>query len=255
MVFEFIGNSLDFMLSPLLNMPPFWAIAIIAFILSVLITVIYKFTTNQKELKVLKEETKTLQTEIKQAQGDVQKMTDLNQKLLANTGKQLKHTFRSYIFTFLPVILIFGWMQGHIAYYPIMPDQTFTTTAVFKDTAEGNITLSAPDLQLLSQPSQESTGTVTWKLKGSAGSYNLEYSYGKEIFQRKVIISTEWKYTNQAPTSGIQRGSDITSINVNLDPVRPFGFSLFGWQPGWFATYFILTMLFTFPIRKVLKVY
>ncbi|MFH1181848.1 MAG: EMC3/TMCO1 family protein [Candidatus Woesearchaeota archaeon] len=257
MVFESIGNAMDFALSPLLSLPPFWAIMVVALVLSILITIIYKYTTNQKELKNIREETKTIQNEMKAAKGDMQKMTELNQRLLKMTSQQMKHTLKSYIFTFLPVILIFGWLQGHIAYYPIMPSEQFTTTVVFKEGASAeNITLSAPGLEMLSPAAQEiSDNKVVWKLKGDAGGYSLEYTYGKEIYLRDVIISKEWKYANAAPNKGIPKESSVNSITVNLKPVHPFGFSIFGWQPGWFATYFILTMLFTFPLRKVLKVY
>jgi uncharacterized membrane protein (DUF106 family) len=256
MVFEFVGNAVDVALSPLLRMPPFWAIAIVSLLLSILITVIYKFTTNQKALKSIKDETKAIQADMKTAQGDMQKMTELNQRLLKITGDQMKHTLRSYIFTFLPVILIFGWLQMHMVYYPIMPGEQFTTTAMFKaGTAAENITLSAPGLEMLSPATQAAGSSVVWNLKGDAGSYKLEYSLGKEIYQRDVIITKEWKYASAAPTKGIPQESSLSGITVDLKTIHPFGFSVFGWQPGWFATYFILTMLITFPLRKVLNVY
>jgi uncharacterized membrane protein (DUF106 family) len=257
MAFEFIGNATNSVLSPLLTLHPFLAIALVALVLSILITVIYKYTTNQKELKQLKEETTQLQKDMKAAKNDLPRMTELNQKLLEITGKQMKHTLRSYIFTFLPVILIFGWLQGHMAYTQILPGQEFTTTAVFDaGTAPGNITLSAPGLDLLSPAMQQANGQqASWKLKGELGEYTLEYTYGKEIYLRDVIISEKWEYANAAPNKGIPKESNIKSITVDLKPIHPFGFSIFGWQPGWFATYFILTMLLTFPLRKALKVY
>jgi uncharacterized membrane protein (DUF106 family) len=254
-MFEAIGNAIDSALLPLLKLPPFLVIALVAFVLSLLITVIYKYTTNQKELKSIRDETKTIQDEMKAVKGDMAKMTELNQRLLGLTSKQMQHTFKSYIFTFLPVILIFGWLQGHMAYTPILPGEVFTTTAVFEKEAFGNVTLSAPGLELLSPATQEVSASVIWKLKGDAGKYALEYTYGKEVFQREAIISNSWEYANEAPTKGISKASSVSKIKVDLEPLHPLGFSIFGWQPGWFATYFILTMLFTFPLRKLIKVY
>jgi uncharacterized membrane protein (DUF106 family) len=253
--FEAIGNAVNSALAPLLSLHPFWAIAIVALALSILITLIYKYTTNQKELKNIREETKVIQNEMKAAKGDMQKMTELNQKLLGITSKQMKHTLRSYIFTFLPVILIFGWLQGHMAYAPIMPGEQFTTTVLFKSTTAENITLSAPGLDMLSPATQEiSDAQAVWKLKGDAGEYSLEYTYGKEVYARNVIITTEWKYVNTVPNNGISKESNVKSIAVNLKEVKPLNF-LFGLQLNWFWTYFILTIIMTFPLRKFLKVY
>ena len=48
-------------LSPLLNIGPFWAIFILSFLMTLFITLIYKFGTNQKEMKYLKEKMKEYQ--------------------------------------------------------------------------------------------------------------------------------------------------------------------------------------------------
>jgi uncharacterized membrane protein (DUF106 family) len=252
-----IVNVLDFALTPLLKLPPFWAIAVISLILSLVITIIYKYVTNQKELKRLREETKTLQTDMKAAQGDMQKMTALNQRLLSNTSEQMKHTFKSYIFTFIPAILILGWLQAHMVYYPILPGESFTTTMIFKEGAAlGNVTLNATGLEMISPATQEiSNNQVVWKLSGNAGTYALEYTYGKEAYERTVIISKEWKYANEAPNKGITQTSSAAKLTVDLKQIKPLIIPIVGWQFNWFWTYFILTMLFTFPIRKVLNVY
>jgi uncharacterized membrane protein (DUF106 family) len=253
--FEAIGNAVNSVLEPLLSLHPFWAITIVALALSILITVIYKYTTNQKELKNIRDETKTIQNEMKASRSDMQKMTELNQKLLKLTSQQMKHTLKSYIFTFLPVILIFGWLQGHMAYAQIMPGEQFTTTVLFKSTTAENITLSAPGLEMLSPATQEiSDSRAVWQLKGDAGEYALEYSYGKEVYVRDALITREWKYANAAPNEGISKDSNVKSITVNLKEVKPLNF-LFGLQLNWFWTYFILTIIMTFPLRKLLKVY
>ena len=56
----FISPILD----PLLNLNSLLAVVIMSFIISLLITIIYKFTTNQKLMKDLKAEMKEFQNEI-----------------------------------------------------------------------------------------------------------------------------------------------------------------------------------------------
>jgi len=73
MVFESIFNAitagLNAMLSPLLKLPSFWVVLIISLIASFIASVIYKYTTDQKLMKRLKEEQKELQTQARKEKG------------------------------------------------------------------------------------------------------------------------------------------------------------------------------------------
>ena len=53
MVFE---NLLSPVFDPLLNLPTLLAVVILSFLISLIITVVYKFTTDQNLMKGLKEE-------------------------------------------------------------------------------------------------------------------------------------------------------------------------------------------------------
>ncbi|MBN2454639.1 DUF106 domain-containing protein, partial [Candidatus Woesearchaeota archaeon] len=269
MAFEFINNAVDPVFSYVLGAPPIVAIALISLLLSAFITVIYKYTTNQKMLKQIRGEMKELQKELKASRTDPKKASELNQQILKKTGQQMKHSMRSYIFTIIPVILIFSWMQGHVAYYNISPGEEFTTTAWFKEGADGEMTLTAEGLEILSEETQQpEEGKAVWALKGASGDYSIEYEYAGEIYRRDITITDEWKYTdpmlekekkifglNIGDKTPIRKDSDIVRITTDLKPVRPYGgFKIFGWQPGWLAAYIIFALIFTIPLRKILKV-
>jgi len=270
MVFEVANNIVNPIAAPLLGLPPLLAIGTIGFVLSFLITIVYKYATNQKVLKQIREDMKSIQQELKASRGDQAKASELNKRLLQKTGEQMKQSMRSFIFTLVPVLLIFSWMQGHVVYESITPNQDFTTTAWFEDGASGNITLQAKGLTLLSPATQQpADDKIIWKLKGDAGNYELEYSYQNEFYQRQLIITNQWAYKDQSLEKGnsifginlgdkvpIRKESDIKKITTDHRPQHPMGsFRLFGWQPGWLMTYIMFTLVFTFPLRKLLKVH
>ena len=45
----------------------------------------------------------------------------------------------------IPIILIFGWMNSHLSFDPILPGQDFTTSVIFEEGIKGEIELSVPD--------------------------------------------------------------------------------------------------------------
>src|SRR3989344_7479675 len=124
-------NLLNPVFNPLLNLNPAIGILIISFILALLITVIYKYTTNQSLMKDLKNELKELQKEIKELRNEPQKAMAVQKKAMETNMKYMMHSFKSMIFTFIPVIIIFGWLNGHLAYMPLQPNEEFTVTAIF----------------------------------------------------------------------------------------------------------------------------
>ena len=55
----------------------FWALIIISFILTFIVTIIYRLFTNQKEMKGLKEEMSEIQKELKESKKDPQKIIEI----------------------------------------------------------------------------------------------------------------------------------------------------------------------------------
>ncbi len=108
-------SILDPSLGVLLNFNIFWGMAIILAVLSLLMTLIQKYTTNQKELKVMKEEQKKLQEEAKKYKNHPEKLMELNQKQFEFMGKMMKESMGSIVYTTIPIILLFRWFGDYFA--------------------------------------------------------------------------------------------------------------------------------------------
>jgi len=101
-------------------------------------------------------------------------------------GKSMKPTF----ITFLPIILIFGWMNAHFAFQPLMPDQPFTVTAEMEKFVEGNISITIPEgLTIEGESSKEiSQGGAQFTVKGAAGEYYATLSHEDDKQDKHIIL-------------------------------------------------------------------
>jgi len=81
MVFE---NILDPIFSPLLNLPTIAAVILLSFLISLIITIVYKYTTNQDLMKQLKDEMKEFQREIKELRKEPEKAMQVQKKIYAD---------------------------------------------------------------------------------------------------------------------------------------------------------------------------
>ncbi len=258
------------MLEQLLFLGPFWTIALISLVVSVIVTLIYKYTTNQTTLKGIKSEIDKLRKEIKTAK-EPGKMAEINSKLMQKTMEQFRASLKPMIITMIPALIILGWMQSTVAFQQLYPNEEFNTSAMFEKTAQGEIEIAVPaGLELLSPANQKAAEKVAWTLKGPEGNYELEYRYNNEVYTKNIIITNKWQVKNPTlqkeqsflgikTSSGsdypIRKDSKINAIKIENKPIHPLGtLNLFGWEPGWLATYIILSLVFSMALRALLKV-
>src|SRR3989338_10877564 len=248
MVFD---SFFDFVFGPVLALPTFWAVLIMSLLISLIITIIYKYTTNQNLMKEMKDEIKELQKEAKELKDKPAEMMKANKKMMETNMKYMKHSLKPTLITFIPIILIFGWMSSHFAYESIRPQQDFSVSAIFQKNTNGNAEIIAPDGTTLidGKVKKIENDKATWNLKGAEGEHTLEFSYNGETQQKNVLITNGESYIEPSKkTSGT-----IKSVQINYKPKKIV--NLFGWKIGWLGTYILSSIIFTTSLRKLLKVY
>jgi uncharacterized membrane protein (DUF106 family) len=121
-----IGETAHLILDPslgfLLNWNVTWGMIIIVFGISVIMTLVQKYATDQKTLRELKKEQKILQEEMKKYKDHPEKLLELQKKQLEFIPKTFQLTSRPIIYTGIPLILFFRWFSD---YFTTIPDFRF----------------------------------------------------------------------------------------------------------------------------------
>ena len=249
MVFE---NILNTIFAPLLKLPTLWAIIVLSLFVSILIIVITKYTTDQALMKKLKDDIKAYQKQIKELKSEPKKAMEMQKKSMELNMKYMMHSLKPTIITFIPIILIFGWMSSTFAYENIKPQQEFSISVFLEKNADGNIELIAPEgIRVVDDTVKKiENDKAVWTLKGAEGEHIIEFVYNGENQQKAVLITNYNKYIE--PTKKIN-GGEIKTIQIDYKPRKLL--NLFGWKLGWLGTYIIFSIIFTMALRKVMKVY
>jgi uncharacterized membrane protein (DUF106 family) len=101
-----------FIIEEFIRNNPVLGIFLLSSVISLLITLVYKYTIDQEQMKELKKRQKDTQAKIKEHKNNPQKAMELNKELMSQTGEMMKHQFKPMLFTFLPIIILFRWMRA-----------------------------------------------------------------------------------------------------------------------------------------------
>ncbi len=106
-----LDSFFDSMFGSLIAWNPLWALIIISFGITLIITIAYKYLTNQEMMKKLKDDMKDHQKEIKANKDNTEKMIQLQKQIFDKNMKYMMHSLKPTIITFIPLILIFGYLR------------------------------------------------------------------------------------------------------------------------------------------------
>lgn len=248
-----LDNILDPILGPLLNLPDVAALAIVAVVISLLVTLVTKFATNQDLMKRLKEEIKELQKEARDLKDNPSKAMEVQRRAMDTNMKYMMQSMRSTLITFLPIVIIFGWMGAHYAFDTIGPGQEFMITAALDKNANGPVTLTVPEsFEINGDAAKEATGEeINWLITGTQqGTFDVAINYGDQQHAKQIIISNDRDY---APQTTKVKDSDVKAISIDYS--KNIVLNIFGLKLGWLITYIIFSIISALTLRRIFKVY
>lgn len=253
----FWDPAMGFLMGWALPLHPLVAITVLTLLISVMVVLVYKYTTDQNLMKQLKGEMKALQAEMKQLRDKPEQALQVQKKAMETNMKYMMQSFKSTFFTLIPIILIFGYMSAHWAFEPTHTGEEFTVDVLAKQS--GTVVTAYPPagITLTGEPEKAITdGKAIFTFKAAReGTHILVFKSdeGKETensYNVSLYVGSERKYEPETQTFDY---GPISSANVGLKKLIVL--NLFGWEIGWLGTYIILSIVFSMILRKLLKVY
>jgi uncharacterized membrane protein (DUF106 family) len=250
---------IDPLLDWVLIFSPIVSIIIIGLMMSVLTTVIYKFASDQKKIKKLKDDMKVMQKKMKEIPKDQpEKMMELNSKIMKMQGPLMKESFKSMIYTIIPSLLVLAWMSANLAFFPLYPGQDFTITAEFNEGVIGDVSLDMTpgSVEYVNGATQSIVdGKAVWVVNAKeANSYSAAIDFHDELYSQEILIVDVpgRKYSN--PEQIVEKGG-LKTITVGNKKAAPLqGIPILS-GINWLWTYILVTVICSSLLRKALKVY
>lgn len=111
----FVHSVLDPILNPLLGWNLTIGMLILVFLVTLITSVVQKYTTDQEYIRQLKKDQKEIQEKMKDIKSDPSQMMELQKKSLPLGFKIMELNMRATIFTIIPLILLFRWFMDYFS--------------------------------------------------------------------------------------------------------------------------------------------
>jgi uncharacterized membrane protein (DUF106 family) len=239
-------SILDPILGPLLNINPTLAIAIISLVISIFITFAYKYLTDQKLMKNLKEELKQIQKKMKDYRDKPEKLMSIQKEAMEKNMKYMSHSIKPSLITLIPIIFLFGWLNANLAYLPLEAGNEFTLEVFTARNDEINLEILPEGIEIINSVNHTTDKKAIWNLKGEEGEYTARIVFNEQEYETDLIIGEKFAKPD------IRLKGDVKRIVIGNEKLRV---NIFGIRMTWIWAYILFSILFSTLLRKGLKIY
>jgi uncharacterized membrane protein (DUF106 family) len=264
-----LANALGGLLLAPLGMLPGWLSAtLVAAITGVLLLVVFKYTSNQRAIKRVKDDINANLLALKLFKESVSVALRAQGSILYSAGRLMLLAIVPMLVMVVPVLLILGQLSLWYQSRPLRVDEDAVVTLklLSGDAARPDVRLEPNDaVEVLVGPVfVPSDREVCWKIKArQPGDHRLVFQVGNETgdkelsvgdrFMRVSSLRPDWNlgdvllYPAEKP---FDRASAVQSIAIDY-PARS------SWTSGadtWVIYWFAVSMVFGFAFRRVFNV-
>jgi hypothetical protein len=265
-----LRSAFDVLLLPFRSLPPIVGLVVVSLVVSILILLVFKKTSNQARLEAVKRQIHACLFELRLFSDDLP-------AILRAQGEILKHNLRylglssvPMLVMLLPLVLVIAQLQFHYGYRGLRPSEDFLVKVQLKEgraDARPAASLDVPGgLALMTPPVWiPSERELAWRLRAERqGDYELklrldgqEYAKTAQVsngVRRRSPVRLEPGLVNQLlypAEDPLPAESPVSLIAVGYPEVPV---SVLGWSIGWIWVFFALSVGFAFALRGRLGV-
>lgn len=247
---------------------PLALVAALSIVIGLLIVLVFRYTSNQKELHRAKDQLKAHLLAVRLFQDQLPVVLRSYGRILRGTGRYLRLAFTPLLFVIVPITLLVVHLDRYLGSMPLQPGQQFLVKiqAARSDVLNG-ISLQVPPGMAISAPPVHIPGEneVVWRVVASRdGAYTINAAADGQTVSKQVAVARDvrrlsparwrnhfWRRWFVSGEPAIPDASAIDCIEVQYPP-RNIG--LAGVEFNWIVLFFVFSIAAGFIFKSVLRI-
>ncbi|MFH1539953.1 MAG: hypothetical protein ABIH66_13450 [bacterium] len=258
-------------LLPFRSLEPGIGLTVISFLSGILFLMLFKKTSNQKAIKSIRDQMRASIFEIRIFQHDIGLVFRAQGRILLQTAVYLRYSLVPIVFICVPLIIIAIHCNLYFGYRPLREGEAAIVSVQMK---EGTASGTASDVFLETPPEVtvetppiflESLNRIEWRVRAKKGgnyritlrTRNLKYekylAVGNRLLRLSPVKPARGILSQLANPAEPPLPADSPVKYIKLGyPARNGAF--FGWNVHWLIPFFILTLIFGFAFKGMMRV-
>jgi uncharacterized membrane protein (DUF106 family) len=268
---QVFGKIFDILFIPFQNMNPWVGMIIVSFLTGLLMLIIFRYTSNQKGIKKVKNKIKAHLLELRLYKDNLGLSLKAQRNILIANLKYITHSFKPLLVMIVPVVLILIQMNFWFGYESLKPGQQTLLKVKLEEgynPLQTNLILEpAPEIVIETPPLRiEEYGEITWRISSQEkGIHHINIIVAGQKIPKTIATDTKplsklspikhrkkfWDELFYPVESPITKDLPVKSIEVQY-PAKYM--NIFGFNIHWLIAYFALSIIFGFSFKGVFKV-
>jgi len=262
-----VTRLFDALYWPLRWFSPVWGLLAISVLTGILMLVIFRYTSNQKAIRQVKERLKAHMLALWLFQDQLGVVFRTQGRLLYASLVYTKHALIPLAVMIVPLVLIMVQLEVRLGQSSVRPGDPFLLTATLND-ADGlkQTSLKVPAGLAVTAPPVRipSLNEISWRLTGAApGDYAVAVAVGEQTFSKQVVVAQDLVALSARRTrdslldallnpseASLPAAAPLQAISVNY---RSSDMAVGPWRMHWLIPFFVFSLLAAFAFKGVFK--
>ncbi|MEK7217003.1 MAG: hypothetical protein AAB289_15560 [Chloroflexota bacterium] len=190
---SWVSGLFELLFAPVQRVEPVYGLALVSVLTGVLLVLVFRFTSNQKEIKRVKDRIKAHLLEVRLFQDQFGVVLKAHLHLLQCTLSYMKHSLKPLAVMLLPMVLLLAQLEMHLGRVPPRPNDTFLLVARLGDPAGvEQVSLILPPGLTLDAPALRLRQEVNWRLRAEEyGDFEVGLAVAERTFTKQIRVTAE----------------------------------------------------------------
>ncbi len=268
LVFHTIATVWDLVMAPLVWVHPWAAMLVISLVTSVVVLVVYKYTSNQKAMLRVKDRLKASFIAFSLYKDSLRVILLSSLRILRDNFHYMALNIVPLLVMIGPVLVVMVQLDAWYGHRPLRSGEEALVKAQVdgKMIEDGRVSLEVPGgLEIDAPPVRmASENEICWRVKAlREGTYSITLWVGDTGVDKIVPVGVETRRVSMKRHDGGfwdgffhpgERKIEAAGVHAISVSFAAEEMSVFGWHMHWIWVFLVLTMVFAFALRDFFKV-
>jgi len=265
-----ISSFFDLLINPFTGINPLWSLTLFSLLIAILMLLIFRYTSNQKEIKETKSKIRVYIYELRLFKDDLGLVLSAQKNVFLQNLKYIKYALKPMIFMIIPIAIIFIQLDSWYGHKPLSPEESTIVSLILSDNLKipedisiksGNgLTVETPPLRIAQE------NRIDWRIQANEpGEHDLVFNVSDQVFKKKVIVADTgflrisptvstpsfWSNLLNPGQKPLAEGSYVKEISIDY---KRNSIGVYKWKVDWLVIIFVLSIVFAFSLKGLFKV-